>query len=200
VVGLLQLAVQSLQYQMFLGADILVVSMLPIYIPKWFFLSRIFWFPLGIVAGFNSKLLVSWLERYRIWLFCLALALIPLGMWEWQLYYQWSGVQWLDHFETLTDSLYSLAVIFGVLSLDLKKLPFLAEIRLVGSMSYGIYLVHSLIIEYFARTIYHVLPQILGYQIVFQPLVIVAGLGVPLFLMFLVNCSVFRSGYAYLFG
>ena len=200
VVGSFQLIVQGLQYPLFLGLDIESAAQLPAYIPKWFFLARIFWFPLGIVAGFYSTSLVSWLEHHRNWLLAIVLLLIPLGMVEWEFYYQWSGEQWLAHRETFIDSIYSLAAIFGVLAVDFKRLPWFSTISALGANTFGIYLMHPLVIEYGARFIYHVMPGLLGYQIILQPLLFVAGLGVPLFAMFLADHSQVRSGYAYLFG
>jgi len=54
--------------------------------------------------------------------------------------------------------------------------------------------------EFVSRTIYHVAPWILGVQLLFQPIIIVAGLGVPLLLMLTVNKSPARRYYRYLFG
>jgi hypothetical protein len=51
-----------------------------------------------------------------------------------------------------------------------------------------------------ARAIYHFLPALLGYQIVFQPILYAAGLGIPLLLMALVRHSPARRFYAYQFG
>jgi surface polysaccharide O-acyltransferase-like enzyme len=198
--GLLQLAVQALQYPVFLGLDIPNATQLSGYVPKWLFLARIFWFPLGIVIAFNIEVVKSWLEQNRSWLFVATVALIPLGMLEWELYYRWSGEQWLAHRETFIDSFYSLTAIFSVLALNTKRLPKLNTISLVGSKSFGIYLVHALVIEYTARIIYNFAPALLGYQLILQPLLILAGLGLPLLAIYIIDHTPIRKGYAYLFG
>jgi probable poly-beta-1,6-N-acetyl-D-glucosamine export protein len=198
--GLLQLAVQALQYPVFLGLDIPNATQLAGYVPKWLFLARIFWFPLGIVIAFNIEVVKSWLEQNRSWLFIATVALIPLGMLEWELYYRWSGEQWLAHRETFIDSFYSLTAIFSVLALNTKRLPKLNTVSLVGSKSFGIYLVHALVIEYTARIIYNFAPALLGYQLILQPLLILAGLGLPLLAIYVVDHTPIRKGQAYLFG
>jgi probable poly-beta-1,6-N-acetyl-D-glucosamine export protein len=200
LVGLLQFVVQSLQYPVFLGLDIPIAAQLSGYIPKWLFLSRIFWFPLGIVIAFNIEVVKSWLEQNRSWIFVATAALIPLGMLEWELYYRWSGEQWLAHRETYIDSFYSLAAIFSVLALNTKRLPKLNTISLVGAKSFGIYLVHALVIEYTARIIYNFAPALLGYQLILQPLLILVGLGLPLLAIYIIDHTPIRKGYAYLFG
>jgi probable poly-beta-1,6-N-acetyl-D-glucosamine export protein len=198
--GLLQFAVQALQYPVFLGLDIPNASQLAGYVPKWLFLARIFWFPLGIVIAFNIEVVKSWLEQNRSWLLIATVALIPLGMLEWELYYRWSGEQWLAHRETFIDSIYSLTAIFSLLAINTKRLPKLNTISLVGSKSFGIYLVHALVIGYTARVLYHIAPAILGYQIILQPLLIIVGLGIPILMMSIADRHPIRRGYAYLFG
>lgn len=198
--GLLQVTIQALQYPVFLGLDIPNAAQLSGFIPKWFFLARIFWFPLGIVIAFNIEVVKSWLEKNRSWLWIVTIVLIPLGMLEWELYYRWSGEQWLAHRETLIDSIYSLTAIFSVLALNTKRLPKLNTISLVGAKSFGIYLVHALVIEYTARVIYNFAPALLGYQLLLQPLLILAGLGLPLLAIYMVDHTPIRKGHAYLFG
>jgi probable poly-beta-1,6-N-acetyl-D-glucosamine export protein len=198
--GLLQIAVQALSYPLFLGLDVSNAAQLPAFVPKWLFLSRIFWFPLGIVAGFHTEGLKAWLDRNRTWLFASILIMLPLGMLEWELYYRLSGLQWLEHRETYLDSLFSLAAVFSVLALDTKRLPRLSTISTLGANSFGIYLVHALVIEYTARILYHIAPAILGYQIILQPLLIIVGLGIPILMMSIADRHPIRRGYAYLFG
>jgi hypothetical protein len=54
--------------------------------------------------------------------------------------------------------------------------------------------------EVVARGLYHLAPFVLGYQFIFQPLLLLFGLGVPLMLMLLVERSPLRGYYRYLFG
>jgi peptidoglycan/LPS O-acetylase OafA/YrhL len=70
----------------------------------------------------------------------------------------------------------------------------------LSSRSFGIYIVHSPVMEVVARGLYHLAPFVLGYQFIFQPLLLLFGLGVPLMLMLLVERSPLRGYYRYLFG
>ncbi|HBY08798.1 MAG TPA: hypothetical protein DEH22_13845 [Chloroflexi bacterium] len=178
-----------------------MVQTLSTLIPKWLFLSRLFWFTLGVVVGFHLTELKLWLERVKwVWL-TLAVVLLPLGVLEWEFYLHISGQQWMDPRETLLDSVYTLAVILSFLAFDqIASIPFSKQIADLGSKSYGIYLIHSPVMTFAARGIYHFAPAILGYQIIFQPIMIILGLGVPVIFMEIVNRSPARRFYQYLFG
>jgi hypothetical protein len=51
-----------------------------------------------------------------------------------------------------------------------------------------------------AKLVYLLLPALLQYQIVLQPLLFATGLGVPILFMKLVKASPLKVVYAYLFG
>jgi membrane-bound acyltransferase YfiQ involved in biofilm formation len=155
--------------------------------PKWFFATRIFWFSLGIVAGFNLKVLEGWLPRFRWWLAGATLLLIPAGMLEWEWLVGLSGEYWLAHRETFIDTLYSLLVILAVLAFFKQSSRVDGPIEELGLKSYGIYLIHSPVMGYTARAVYHLAPALLASQLALQPLLIVAGLGVPLAAMAIAN-------------
>lgn len=201
VTGIIQIAVQLTYYPAILGFDQPMVQTLSTLIPKWLFLSRLFWFTLGVVVGFHLTELKLWLERVKwVWL-TLAVVLLPLGVLEWEFYLHISGQQWMDPRETLLDSVYTLAVILSFLAFDqIASIPFSKQIADLGSKSYGIYLIHSPVMTFAARGIYHFAPAILGYQIIFQPIMIILGLGVPVIFMEIVNRSPARRFYQYLFG
>lgn len=198
--GLLQLVVQLLYYPALLNLQIPWFAGAVDVIPKWLFVTRIFWFSLGIVAGFKISVFEQMLTRFRWYLLLLALVLLPLGILEWELMQRYSGLPYLLHRETILDSVYSLAVIFAALGFNLKRLPVAPQLNELGVHSYGIYLVHSPAMELAARVTYHLAPGLLAYQIVLQPIVIVAGLAIPLLLMLAVNRSPVRAYYKYSFG
>lgn len=200
---LLQILVITLQYPRFLGADPSWSMTLENLVPKWLFLGRILWFPLGIIIGFHSEAVGKFLARYSTWLLAGAALLVPLGMIEWEIFFRLSGEAWLPHRETYLDTIYSIVLIFGILGLQNKRLPYLAPTSNVGAKSYGIYLTHAIFIEYTARIIYVVAPALLAYQIVLQPIFILVGLGGPLLLMSFMDkipISRLRRSYAYIFG
>jgi membrane-bound acyltransferase YfiQ involved in biofilm formation len=199
-VFILQVAVQLLAYPMFLGWETPNAVLLPGLVPKWFFLSKVLWFPLGIIFGLNLEQLKPFLHRWR-WVFLsLALLAIPIGILEWELYFRLSGQEWLSHRETIEDTVYSLAVLLSFLAFSQARLPLPRQMEKLGSKSYGIYLTHALFIQYMARLVYHLAPQLLGYQILFQSLLILVGFAGPLLLMYFFERSPVRSYYRYVFG
>jgi len=168
--------------------------------PSWFLPTGIFWFALGIVAGFHQDGLKALLARVKRWLLPALVVLLVLGMVEWELLLRLSGENWITPRPTLLDDLYSLVLLMGFLALERPKLPLHGPLNLLGSRSYGVYLVHSLVLTVLAKSIYHVAPALLGLQGIMQPLLIAAGLGVPLLWMTLVRNSPARVVYELQFG
>lgn len=200
VTGVIQLAVIGLQYQVVLGAPIAIFNIPADIIPKWFFPARIFWFSAGIVVGFHLQSFKQLLARMKWGLVVGLAALLPLGLLEWELLYRSSGQAWVDPRETLIDGLYAAAFILSILAFDQVQWPFLKQVSDLGSKSFGIYIVHSPVMEVVARGIYHIAPWFLVYTPLLILLLIVAGLTVPLIFMSLVNISPARRFYAYLFS
>lgn len=197
---LIQLAVILLPYADYLGLDLPIKGQLASLVPKWFFPARMLWFPFGIVFGLNLTTFSSFLKRYKWFLIAIVLLCIPIGMLEWETFFRLSGKDWLAHRETLVDTIYSLAMILAFLSI--QSATYLGSTRLseLGVRSYGIYLIHNLVILYTAKVVFAVLPGLLGRPFLFQLLLVTAGLGGSLVLMSLVNRSPFRRYYKYLFG
>lgn len=192
----IQLIVQAQYYPSMYGfqSDYLNV------IPKWFFGTRIFWFSLGIVVGFNMKPFQTFLLKYKRAFLILAIVLIPIGLVEWEITQTVGRQGWLQHRETFLDTLYSVAVLFAFLGYYQAKIPYSRTLDDLGSKSFGIYLVHSPAMTYAARIIAKVVPIVLAYMVVFVPIMVVVALGVPLLLMAIVNRSVLRPYYKYIFG
>jgi peptidoglycan/LPS O-acetylase OafA/YrhL len=200
VVSLIQLAVLLLPYPLFLNLDVPNAARLSALVPKWLFLSRILWFSAGIVFGFQLEAFRSAFQRIRWAALVIALIAIPLGMLEWELYFRLSGQPWLAYRETLLDTFFSMAVIICILGFLQVQLPIARGMERLGKDSYGIYLTHYLFIEYTAKVIYRIYPQLLGYQIVLQPILILVGLGFPVAMMYFMDHSPVRRLYAYVFG
>jgi hypothetical protein len=59
---------------------------------------------------------------------------------------------------------------------------------------------HAPVLEFSSRLVYHLLPGLLAYQIIFQPLLVVLGMGLPVVVMNIVNKTPARVFYKYLFG
>jgi len=200
ITGLIQLSVQVLYYPTLLGWEATALDPIVDTIPKWFFPTRIFWFSLGVVVGFHIKTLTQLLLRYKRILLGTTIVLFIAGITEWELILRTTDQEWLDHRETIVDSLYSIAAIFSFLAYYSSPIPLSKRINELGVRSFGIYLVHSPAMEYTGRIIYHIVPKLLAFQFFYFLIIAVAGLGIPLALMAFVNRSPFRSYYKYIFG
>jgi hypothetical protein len=84
---------------------------------------------------------------------------------------------------------------------DKTKLPFTPQLTELGIKSLGIYLANSPAIFIVSAIIYHKIPWLLGQPFLYQGLLFLFGLGVPLLLMSIsIRLSVTRPGYRYVFG
>lgn len=200
VTFILQLLISALTYQVAFENSYPFMQFTSNLLPKWLFLTRIFWFPLGIVVGFHTKEFKQWLLRSGKWLIPSSLFLLVVGIFEWEFLFRTSGLDWLPHRETITDVLYSLAAIFSLLSFDFGRSKLGQVTETLGARSYGIFLTHGIFIVYAAKVIYHATPAILGYQFLFQPLLFLVGIGFPLLIMKLSEISPLKQVYNYLYG
>jgi peptidoglycan/LPS O-acetylase OafA/YrhL len=200
VTALIQLTMLSVEYMFILRPEYSLPKVLLFLQMSWLFPRHIFWFSFGIVFGFHLPQLKNKVTRTR-WVFLVVLVItFFLGIAEWEMLLRLSGQDWISPRETFIDQLYAAAFLLSFLAYE-KFIPiFHKQLSEFGDKSYGIYLVHSPVLEYTARAIYHLLPWLLAYQIVMQPVLVVMGLGVPLLLMTLMARSPIRNYYKYLFG
>jgi probable poly-beta-1,6-N-acetyl-D-glucosamine export protein len=200
ITALIQLAVHATYYPELLGFNVPILQTATLLLPKWLFVTRIFWFSAGIVAGFNLKLLEERLPPFRWHLLGASVFLFILGVIEWLALTPSPEVSWVEHRETFVDSFYAIAVILTILAFYRQTLPSDSVLGQLGARSFGIYLIHSPVMGYAARAIYHVAPQLLAHQTIIQPVLIILGLGVPLALMAFTNRTRARRIYKYSFG
>ncbi|OGO10189.1 MAG: hypothetical protein A2Z66_05870 [Chloroflexi bacterium RBG_13_66_10] len=198
--AVLQTAVHLARYGLILGVGEPGRGLLAAISPGWFFPGNIFWFALGAVVGFHQREAIEFLARFRRLWIAGVMALLPLGILEWEALLRLSGEVWLTPKETVLDNLYSLMFILAFLSLVSLEHPLSKPVSDLGARSYGIYLVHPLALTVAARATYHLAPWMLGSQLLFQPLLLAAGLGIPLLLMALVRRSPARWSYQFQFG
>ena len=189
-----------LRYPLILGKTIPALGPFSLLNRSWFFTTYLFWFSFGIVAGFHLQNLKLKLNPVRNLFPVLLVIFFLLGVVEWEYLLRLSGQDWIGPRETLIDQLYSGAFILSFLLFEKFTPPFAAQLTDLGSKSFGIYLTHSPVLEYSARFIYHILPAILAYQAIFQPVIIVLGFGVPLTVMAIFNRTPARVFYKYVFG
>jgi peptidoglycan/LPS O-acetylase OafA/YrhL len=101
---------------------------------------------------------------------------------------------------TIPSCVYSVAGIFCFLAYDEAPLPFQGALHHLGMRSYGIYLLHPVLLEFTARATQRFTPWVLAYQALFLPVLISVGIAVPALLMAAVAASPARKYYRYLFG
>lgn len=199
--ALVQLTVQLAQMAVIMDMEIPAIVGSIAALPKWFFPVRILWFVLGMIVGFHLSSFKAALARWKWALLGLAVLLLPLGILEWEWLVRQSGRPWVDHRETVLDSVYAIALIFTFFGFDQAKLPSAKTVGDLGSKAFGIYLAHIPVMEVVARGTYHVAPGLLAYQVLFALLVALVGLAVPLLLMRLMDMlPPIRRYYNYVFG
>jgi peptidoglycan/LPS O-acetylase OafA/YrhL len=200
ITGLFQVFILGLRYAMILGLEASLLQPFYFLTRSWLFTGFLFWFMFGIVFGFHSAEIKAAFIRLR-WAALAGLAVFfVIGVFEWELLLRASGEQWIAPEETLIDQVYAGLFLIAFLGLEQVALPEMKAISQIGTKSFGVYLVHSLALIYTAKLVYHFAPALLGVQCVFQPLLYLAGLGIPLLLMEIVARSPARRFYSYLFG
>ncbi len=172
----------------------LITSLLQI--PKWFFITRLFWFSAGIVAGLHlSKFRPSIQKKNKVFGFATIFFLI-VGVIEWEFL---KGP--IQTRETMIDWFYQVFFLLFFLSLgEHKKLPFAQILNFFSSKSFGIYLAHVPVMEITARSTYLLAPWLLPNHLLFFVLMLVVGLGIPVLGMQFVFSTKLRPIYGYLFG
>ena len=150
--------------------------------------------------GFRSRQVKNWLARHKRSLLATAMLLGTLSILETQLLYRaTSEWGWAYTTPKLSSILYALVFILAFLALDLKLSAFSRVVVRLGSVSFGVYLIHSKVLELVSRVVYHLAPQMLGLPLVFVPLLVVMGVGGPWLLIRIVGNSPARRVSRYLF-
>ncbi|MFZ0427238.1 MAG: acyltransferase [Acidobacteriota bacterium] len=200
IVGSIQVIVQLARYPVLLGWKVEAAAWIVRYSPGFSILPMIFWFALGIYAGFHLPALKGWLEHWKRILPAITVILALLAFAEWEFLFKLSGASWLSPTVTIFDSLYSGAFILTFLAWGSMALPFDARLSGLGTKSFGVYLMHAPVLELGSRALYHLSPWVLAHQAAFQALLIVIGVAIPLLVMGLVDRSPVRAYYSYIFG
>ena len=121
-------------------------------------------------------------------------------MFEWEFLLNISGRDWFPSRETLIDNFYSLSFLIVYFTFSVDKIIKWKWLNFLGSRSFGIYLAHTLFLTIVAKLVYHFVPVIFNYQIIFQPLLIISGLFGPLILMEFFRRTPLKKVYGYVFG
>jgi hypothetical protein len=149
----------------------------------------------------NQDTILSWLRKIKWQLAIATVALLILSLVEYELFDRLTGPEWIGPtFRGVTNRVYSILFILSFLVIDIDWIPLSEKITYLGRLSFGIYLANIPIIYLVAVLLYKYAPWILGNQFLYQGILVIAGLGMPLLLMKLASLSRARPYYRYVFG
>jgi surface polysaccharide O-acyltransferase-like enzyme len=167
---------------------------------EWYLPAYFLWFLLGIFAGMHISLLKGFLEKSRRWLPYAVFGVMILGIIEWNLIRQASGRTWISPQETILDRVFTFFMLLWFFSAQRIENWLPARLRSFGIKSYGIYLIHPLVLEIAARLTYHFAPKLMAYPLLFLMFLTIVGVGAPILLMATIERSPARRFYKLLFG
>jgi hypothetical protein len=201
VAAILQLSAQALRYPYFLGIDLPGLEMMLTLAPRWLFPYQLFNFVLGVVVCLHLESVQKWLPRVKWVLLLAVVASAVLMVVEYQLADRYVGEAWIGgNFTGLMDNFYAVSFCLCFLAFSDVKLPFSKTLADIGTKSMGIYMANIPAIYVVAVAMYFLFPWSLGNQLLYQVVLIAAGLGGPLLLMEITRRSRARRVYRYAFG
>ncbi len=171
-----------------------------VYTPLWFFPRRIFWFALGIVFGFHFQEFKPTLLKLKPVFLAGIVVFYILSIVEFETLLNMSGEGWIGSFSTFSNAFYAASVVFSFLLADNLKLPNESFLSDLGTKAYGVYLLNDQVLDLTGTLLFRTAHFILSYQFLYLPIMIAAGLGIPVLLMNLIKKSPARKYYSYLFG
>lgn len=201
--GAMQLGVQYFRYLDDLGMQLTGLSALIAETPRWlFFGQQPFWFPLGLVVGLHTQSIVPRLVKMRWALVAMTVLLAILSVVEYFVADRLNGEIWIGpSFSGFIRNFYILFMILALISIDIAASPVKSFIQTLGSQSLGIYLANIPSIYAVALLMYHLTPWALEIQVIYQVVLTIAGLAIPLLLMRMVrSLNSLRPSYRYIFG
>jgi len=200
VTGALQFLSVLAPYPSYLGIDSPLAAQITRWSPSWFFASSALWFAIGVVVGFHLQAFKNWVLRMKWQLLVGTAVFYLLAYLETEILFKLSGQSWFPPVRTPLDDVYATLFVFTFIAFERAKIPYAGRLSTLGTKSYGVYLVHPPVLEYTARALTFIAPWLLGWQILMQPLLIFAGVAVPVLLMNITNRTPIRKYYKYIFG
>jgi fucose 4-O-acetylase-like acetyltransferase len=164
------------------------------------FTKWIFYFCLGIVISLDLKK-VQILTRYK-WLFLgIAVVFLFVGLLENEAIFRFTGEEnWRSNPFTLSITIYVIAFILCFLGFKDSAFPLSKTFHELNAHSFGIYLLHPLVIMLVMPLLSELVPLLYRYQFIFQPLLVVIAIGIPFLLMRFFKIKSLAKYYSYLFG
>ncbi len=198
VSALLQLSTASLRYLELFQFNTKLLTYLLSITPNWSLTRWIFFFVLGVVSGLRVESFRQFIHQHRTIFYIATPLLYLMVIAESDLLLRHTLKYWGAHIGSF--SLIFFVTSFILCFFALRKVPLERILSRLGSKTYGIYLIHIIVIAIVAKFFYKFMPWMLAYQTLFQPILFTLGLGIPLLFMIIVNKSPMRSLYRYVFG
>jgi hypothetical protein len=202
-VAALQLGVQYFRYIADLGIEMTGASALIAETPRWIFIGQQpFWFPLGLVFGLHFPRISPRLIQAKWKLLAATAVFAVLAVVEYLWADKLNGEAWIGpSFAGFMRNFYILFAILTFISFDVASGALTRYINDIGSQSLGIYLANIPSIYVISVLMYHLTPWALEIQVLYQTVLVIVGLMVPLILMWIMKSSTaLRPTYRYIFG
>jgi peptidoglycan/LPS O-acetylase OafA/YrhL len=148
------------------------------------------YFPLGIAYSLNSKKLLPQLRKYGWALVVLGVILLGLHIMNDASYIRLP----------LAAEVAPLPIICLIPLIKRDHIPLMQQLEWIGRMSYGLYLTNLIVADVTIWIIESIVPSLLAYQVLLEPIIFVAALGVPLLFMWGLSRLPARGAYHYVFG
>jgi membrane-bound acyltransferase YfiQ involved in biofilm formation len=199
--ALIQLSFESIMFFYLMGAEGPIWSLIFRYNVRWIFPGSLLHFSLGLVAGLNVEVAAQWLHRRRWWLLAAVIVTLCFSLVEYELLARWRGQEWLGpNNPGVARFAYATLVAPCFLGFAATRVPLSKHLTYLGANSLGIYLANIPFAYSVAVIMYRLTPMVLGSQLVYQSVLILAGLGGPLILMSMWKQLPVRRYYRFAFG
>ncbi|MBN1657060.1 MAG: acyltransferase [Anaerolineae bacterium] len=159
-----------------------------------------FFFALGLVASFHPVRLGQWMAKNRRFLLAGLIVSAIATVVESEFGFHVTGVRRGTGPATLSTSVYAIAFVTCFLTFDRVAVQFSKTLTRLSSMSYGIYLVHPIILELTARATQELAPGVLELLVPFTIALVLIAVVVIYYCMTLLSRSPVKRSYHYLFG
>jgi peptidoglycan/LPS O-acetylase OafA/YrhL len=170
-------------------------------LPGSIFVRWLYFFVLGILLGFYLKDFKDGILQRRWWLLAGTLLFATLSIVEAEWVARMTDLDWWPNSFTLPSILYAIALVLCFLAFGNPKMTWASkQVIELGKVSYGIYLLHTTVLEIGARVLQKYLPNLLASPLIFLAGIVVLAVGLPVLLMKVVAKSPIRKSYSYLFG
>jgi peptidoglycan/LPS O-acetylase OafA/YrhL len=197
---LLTLPVMIARYANYLHADLGALEPVFALLRDSHVLENAYLFVLGVTAGLHLTEFKKFLSRIKWYLLPALIVTFVAGIIEWNYLLQAFGREWLSTQTTFFDKLFTVVLLLALFAFENLNPPKPALFASLGLKSYGVFLIHLPVQEFTARGIYHFAPGLLAHPLLILLIVTAVGLAVPLAMMEIVDRSLVRRYYRYIFG